>query len=50
MKALMGELAKKIRKDVKGREAMKLFLTEGATEKTIKLSDGKKYRLVSKSS
>ncbi len=43
MRALMGELAKIVRKDPKGREALRRFAAEGAERAIIELSDGRKF-------
>lgn len=44
MKALMGEIAKKVRKDPKGREGLRAFvINRGSDSATITLKDGKKY-------
>ena len=46
MKALMGVLAKKIRGDRVGRQALRDFLAEGQKDDAvIRLSNGKKYRV-----
>jgi len=45
MKALMGELAKKVRKDKQGREALRRFLSTSEEEMDIQLSNGKRYRV-----
>ncbi len=46
MKALMGELAKKIRKDENGSEALSSFLTASdADSQIITLSDGSRYKV-----
>lgn len=45
MKALMGELAKKVRKDKQGREALRRFLSAHEEEMDIQLSNGERYRV-----
>lgn len=46
MKALMGKLAIKVRKDKKGREELRRFLSESqADEMVIVLSSGERYRV-----
>ena len=44
MKALMGDIAKKVRKDPLGREGLRAFVIERHKDSaTITLRDGKKY-------
>jgi hypothetical protein len=45
MKALMGDLAKIIRMDPKGREQLKTFLSDKSQTTVITLSNGKKYSI-----
>lgn len=46
MKALLGNLAKKIKRDPKGSEQLRLFISTSSKEsELITLSDGKKYRI-----
>jgi hypothetical protein len=46
MKALLGNLAKKIKGDVKGNKELKAFISSGSKEsEVITLSNGKKYRV-----
>ncbi|MDW2193154.1 hypothetical protein [Vibrio sp. 1641] len=43
MKALMGEIAKAIRNDTDGKEALRKFVKSRSNSKVILLSNGKKY-------
>lgn len=46
MKALLGELAKKIKSDVRGNKELRNFLSDSTKEsQVITLSNGKKYRV-----
>lgn len=46
MKALLGNLAKKIKHDPQGNEQLRLFISTSSKEsELITLSDGKKYRI-----
>jgi len=46
MKALLGNLAKKIKSDPSGSEQLKAFISSGVKEnEVITLSNGKKYRV-----
>ncbi|MEA3380450.1 hypothetical protein [Alteromonas sp.] len=46
MKALLGDLAKKIKDDVRGNKELREFLSDSTKEsQVITLSDGKKYRV-----
>ncbi|EJL6524635.1 hypothetical protein RDG66_12150 [Vibrio cholerae] len=45
MKALMGEMAKKIRKDKDGKEALRRFVKSDSNCKKITLSNGKTYTI-----
>lgn len=49
MKALMGELAKKIRKDERGSEELSSFVVDSGSDFTvITLSNGTKYKVTRK--
>lgn len=46
MKALLGDLAKKIKDDVRGNKELREFLSDSTKEsQVITLSDGRKYRV-----
>lgn len=46
MKALLGDLAKKIKDDVRGNKELREFLSDSTKEsQVITLSNGKKYRV-----
>ena len=46
MKALLGDLAKKIKDDVRGNKELREFLSDSTKEsQVISLSDGRKYRV-----
>ena len=46
MKALLGDLAKKIKDDVRGNKEGREFLSDSTKEsQVITLSDGRKYRV-----
>ena len=46
MKALLGNLAKKIKDDVRGNKELREFLSDSTKEyQVITLSNGKKYRV-----
>lgn len=47
MKALMGNIAKQIRKDIKGRIELQKFIGSGEDSRVIKLSNGKSYVITS---
>lgn len=47
MKALMGNIAKEIRKDSQGKEALRSFIKSGSDSKRIELSNGKSYTITS---
>ncbi|MEZ8028332.1 hypothetical protein [Enterovibrio norvegicus] len=43
MKALMGNLAKLVRKDKEGKQGLREFITSGKDEMVITLSNGEKF-------
>lgn len=46
MKALLGNLAKKVKDDVRGNKELREFLSDSTKEyQVITLSNGKKYRV-----
>ncbi|MFL7018032.1 hypothetical protein [Vibrio cyclitrophicus] len=47
MKALMGKIAKEIRKDAEGKKELRLFIKSGGGSKKIHLSNGKTYTITS---
>ena len=50
MKALLGNLAKIIKGDVKGNKQLKAFISDSSKEsEIITLSNGKKYRVTTSS-
>ena len=49
MKALLGKLGSLVKNDKLGRQALKEFISTKDTSKTFKLSNGKQYKVYTKS-
>jgi hypothetical protein len=47
MKALMGKIAKEIRKDASGKKELMRFLNSSSDSKKIRLTNGKEYTITS---